>query len=213
MVPREVPSLRITKVIFRDGIFYAERVYIMNKEIKVGVGGMDNEHSFSIVIPSAINRNYARTVSEWTTNSGVMLPKSTGEIISFFEKGHSVVIVDGRGNLVSHAAATFIYQDGSIELGAMYTAENQRGKGASTKAVLALLNLLKDKYPGRMIFALANSNSAPLFERLGATKMESTELSDEVWEPCKTCPKNPLLKGVEHAAFSCCDTPYNLTNI
>ncbi|MBI2028254.1 MAG: GNAT family N-acetyltransferase [Candidatus Levybacteria bacterium] len=185
----------------------------MNKEIKYEVCTPINEDVFNVVMPTSINVNWAETISEWTAKSGVMLPKSKEEIISFFEEGHSVVVVDNKGSLVSHAAATFIYSDGSIEVGAIYTVDNQRGKGVATKAVIALLDLLKRRYPERMIFALANSNSAPLFKKLGATEMETTELSKEVWEPCKQCPKNPLLKDMKYKIFSCCDTPYNLTNI
>ena len=179
----------------------------MNLESNTHFGGEPVDPRFRIMVPTEDHGVYAGLVSSWTQGAEQMLPKTQEEIMKFFKQGHSVLVFEGEA-LISHAAATYMYSDGSIEIGAMYTHEEHRGKKAVTTAVHALLEIINKKYPERMKFALANDSSAHVFEKMGATVMTTDELSKEVWEPCVTCPKN-----VGGSPFHCCDTPYNLTDI
>lgn len=165
---------------------------------------------FTVVRPGPEQRDLAKIVSSWTSNAGNMLPKSPDEIQELFADRHSIVILHD-GDPMSHAAATFVYSSGSVEVGAVFTAEKYRNHGAATRAVKETISMLRAEYPGQTIFALANPLSAGLFEKIGGRKMKHDELSTEVWEPCATCPKKPLKK--EGVIFQCCDTPYDLTNI
>lgn len=166
---------------------------------------------FSIKQAENSDSVFAPLISQWTKNSGTMLPKSTEEMMDMFQKGHSVLVFNGSQEPVSHAAITFIYNDGAIEIGCVVTDQLKRNRGAGTTAIKAILSLANAIYPNNMKFALANSASAPLFEKLGARKMISTELSDEVWGPCATCPKIP--QQIPGKPFTCCDIPYDLTCI
>lgn len=186
---------------------------MIEQGIKLGEPNKDNFKNYKVVVPNASNISYAETISAWTLSAGTMLPKSKEEVLSFFGKCHSIVIVGENDTLISHAAATFIYSDGSIEIGAMYTKEEERGKGAQTKALLVLLSMLKVRYPGRTLFALGNEQSSPLFRKIGGIEIKPEELGKEVWEPCSTCPKNPKLIGKIKDSLTCCDTPFNLTNV
>ncbi len=189
----------------------------MSPELSVQAQGLVSPEplakSFVPVIPDASCLDWAAIISGWTMSAaakGEMLPKSPEQILELFNKGHSLVMVDSDGNVVSHAAATFIYPDGSVELGAVYTDEAKRGRYIGKQTVRAALKHIGTLYPGsRIIFALANDASRPLFEGIGGIVMQTKELHADVWSACKDCPNRPSTgaKG-EHV---CCDTPYDLT--
>lgn len=162
-------------------------------------------------VATQADKNYASEIAKWTADSGTMLPKPADEVLDLFSKNNSVVVLDENGELVSHAAIAFTYPDGSVEVGCVVTNPNKRRGGAATEAVKQVLNLAEEKYPGKVVFALANEQSSSLFKKIGATKMRTTELSKEVWIPCKNCPRMPEQKPGN--AFECCDTPYNLAGI
>lgn len=166
---------------------------------------------FSIQKANMSDANFAPLISQWTKDSGTMLPKTADEIIDMFQKGHSILVFNGSKEPVSHGAITYIYSDGAIEIGCVVTDIHKRNRGAGTTAIKGILLLANSTYPDNMKFALANSASAPLFEKLGARKMVSNELSDEVWGPCATCPKIP--KQIPGKPFLCCDIPYDLNCI
>lgn len=167
---------------------------------------------FFSYVPNGEDTDYAELVSEWTKGAGTMLPKSKDDILSFFDKQHSVLIFAQNGALVGHAAGTAQYSDGSVEVGSVYTHKDYRGQGVATAAVVELLKHLKAQYPDKTLFALANKMSAGLFEKLGARVMKTTELPGDVWGPCTDCPMNPHLEKTG-VIFQCCDTPYDLTHI
>lgn len=153
----------------------------------------------------------ASLISKWTIESGTMLPKTKEQIFDLFNNGRSVLVFNEDGSLVSHAAITYQYPDGSIEIGCVITDKEKRKNGAATQAVKQILRLANEEYPGSKKFALANEASSILFEKIGAIKIPSSELCVEVWEPCQTCPRKP--KQEIGKPFVCCDTPYDLTNL
>lgn len=153
----------------------------------------------------------AALISGWTVESGSMLPKTQDQILQLFESGNSVLVFDNDGSLVSHAAVTFTYPDGSVEIGCVITDKEKRKNGAATTAVKQILLLAKDKYPNVKKFALANEASSVLFQKIGATKINTTDLCIEVWKPCSTCPRIP--KQINGQSFVCCDTPFDLTKL
>lgn len=161
---------------------------------------------FVACVPTSQNYDWAQKISDWTQNS-TMLAKTPDDMVALFERGHSVVMVNAKGEPVSHAAATFVYSDGSIEVGGVVTPVEHSRKGLATHAVAALITHLQYLYPEQLLFALANEKSAPLFAKIGGQVMQSWELSSEVWGPCASCtsPKKT------HTA--CCDTAYKLTNV
>lgn len=162
---------------------------------------------YKIYKPGKYDAIAAIKVSRWTKGAGTMLPKSPPEILEMFKKGDSVIIKNSSEILSAHAAATATYTDGAVEIGSIYTDEQQRGKGLGTLVTHAVLEEQNLKNPGKVLFALGNEMSSVMFTKMGATEMKPGELSSEVWEFCSTCPKKP--KEVD----MCCDTPYNLTKV
>ena len=162
-------------------------------------------------IATAEDMEAAIQISQWTKESGTMLPKSIDELLDLFVGGDAVLVFDTEGSLVSHAAITYKYPDGSIEIGCVITDREKRKNGAATQAVKQILILAEEKYPGQKKFALANEASSILFEKIGAVKIPTTNLCAEVWEPCKICPRIP--KQIPGASFICCDTPYDLSKL
>lgn len=169
--------------------------------------------SYTTVIPDVTRKDWAETISGWIMKAAdekLMLPKSPEEILDLFSKRHSVILVDKDNNLLSHAAATFMYPDGSIEVGAVCTNPDNREKGFGRGTVSALLTHLNQLYPDRKFFALANEGSVPLFKRLGGIEMATSELHRDVWLACKICPNRPTVEA--HGEHVCCDTPLDLTS-
>lgn len=167
---------------------------------------------YSIRIPDETDIALAEVVAQWTQGAKTMLPKTTEEMLQLFTQGHSVLIEDEEGKPLCHAAATFVYPDGTVEVGGIYTDPAERGKGLATHATLAAIAMIQERYPEQTIFALANIMSAPMFVKMGGRKMAPSELDAAIWEPCDTCPKNPT-KNQENVIFQCCDVPYELTQV
>lgn len=162
--------------------------------------------------PATIDdEKYASQISAWTKESGTMLPKTLEDLMTLFKNNDSVLVFDDEGMLVSHAAITYTYPDGSVEIGCVITDKEKRKNGAATQAVKQILILANTKYPEKKKFALANEQSSVLFEKIGAIKIPTTHLCAEVWEPCQICPRKP--KQELGKSFVCCDTPYDLTEL
>lgn len=158
-------------------------------------------------VPNAKDASLAQSVAK-LTHTGTMLPKTPDQITELFEKGHSVVLMDGE-KLASHAALTYEWGDGWHEVGGVCTDPDYRKHGLATKTVEQLLEHGRGQYPEGKFFALANSMSAGLFKKIGGVEMLTSELPEKVWEACAECPMKPAQKCED--VFMCCDTPYNLT--
>lgn len=159
------------------------------------------------VVPTIKDMALAREVSGWTIEAGTMLPKTPEQILGLYALGWSVM-VGTDGVVVAHAALTFEWPDNWMELGGVVTKKEYRKMGFASLAVEALLSLTKEKYPDKKLFALCNNLSLPLFLGLGGLVMAGSELPDEVWAECKSCPK---FKQAKSEGKHCCDTPVNMT--
>jgi N-acetylglutamate synthase-like GNAT family acetyltransferase len=171
----------------------------------------ENKFGFKVYIPNEQDVEMASIVSGWTSEFGNMLPKTVDQVLGFFKSGDSILIINDQGMLVSHAAITSSYPNNWKEVGTVATNKEFRNMGAASMAVTEVIKLTLKKDGTSKLFALANQFSAKLFEKLGANTMLSTELPQEVWDPCKGC---RLFKKPEGGIiFQCCDTPYKLTDI
>ncbi len=169
-----------------------------------------NINGFKVYQPDKYDAVAAIKVSRWTRAAGTMLPKSPQEVLDMFSKGDSILVKDPSGHLLGHAAATAQYLDGAVEIGSIYTDKKSRGKGVGTIATQVVLEMQQKKNPNATLFALGNEMSGPMFTKMGGEEVSTDKLSQEVWEPCATCPRKPEQKG---DVFMCCDTPYDLTNV
>jgi len=162
---------------------------------------------YKVYKPGEYDAVAAIKVSRWTRGAGTMLPKSPSEILDMFKKGDSVIIKNKTGALAAHGAATATYTDGAVEIGSIYTDMAQRGNGLGTLVTSAVIEGQHAKNPDSTLFALGNEMSSRMFRKMGATEMNPSELSSEVWEFCDSCPKKPKEVNM------CCDTPYDLTKV
>lgn len=153
----------------------------------------------------------ASLVSKWTQETGTMLPKTPTEVLELFSRGHSVLVFEKEtGELVAHTGITFTYGDGTVEIGALVTRTDRRKRGAATFATQKIIELASSLYPNVLKFALANQSSIHLYLKAGGIIMACSELTDEVWKPCLTCPNLPKQEAGE--LFKCCDTPVELNH-
>lgn len=169
--------------------------------------------TYKTVIPSVAETGWAEIISALTIKAaadGDMLPKTPEEILDLFSKGDSMVLVDGEDKFLSHAAITFRYGDGSVEVGAVCTAEDKQKNGYATDVIEALLIYKREMDPDKKTITLANRKSEGAFIKLGATEMDPSELDKDVWSACKDCKKKP--KANAAGEFNCCHKPYDLTN-
>ena len=201
-------------ILIRDvhGLFFMKKAQKEVKNMIEDGNGNEKHAQFSVRNPNEEDTALAEKIAAWTASAGSMIPKTPEDILKLFQAGNSVVVMNNEGREMSHGAITYTYPDGSVEVGGVYTDSELRGQGGGTRVIKETIALAKKKYPGKIIFALANEASAPIFEKLGATEMQCAELDQEVWEPCAQCPRNPQLLGT-CTEFKCCDTPYNLTHI
>jgi N-acetylglutamate synthase-like GNAT family acetyltransferase len=165
--------------------------------------------SVKLVIPSVTPGDYsgfASVVSEWTYfYQSQMWPRTSEKILSYFQKGQSVLLIDGQTNqLYAHAAIKWISNlNPVLEIGTVVANPEFKGQGWGLKAVSLVIKLAKEKYPGYQFFAFCNFESLGLFKKLGWIEAEKSDLPDEVWEGCNKCPnKNKALA----AGKLCCDT-------
>ncbi len=167
---------------------------------------MTEKQEYSILVPSERDVAWAVIVAGWTRVAGTMLPKSSGAILDMFSQRHSVLVVDGLGLPVSHAAVSFTWPDDWLEIGAVVTAKEHRRHGAAEMAVRELLKHLNGNYSDHRMFAICNDVSVGLFEKkLGGTRLKPTELPGAVWKPCLTCPNIPKGTRPGVLGFVCCD--------
>ncbi|MBI1919435.1 GNAT family N-acetyltransferase [Candidatus Microgenomates bacterium] len=157
------------------------------------------------------NIEEASLVARWTQEAGTMLPKTPSQVLELFSQGHSVLVYDrATGELAGHTGITFTYGDGTVEIGALVTRADTRNRGAATFATQNIIELASVLYPGALKFALANQVSLHLYLRAGGKIMACSQLTDEVWQPCLSCPNLP--KQELGQPFKCCDTPVELNH-
>lgn len=172
-----------------------------NKEIKE-VGD-----SIEIYIPGEGDVEMAAWVAKEISGSGSMLPKSTDDVLEMFREQRSVVLLGMSGELIAHAAVTFVYQeDKVVEVGGVIVSDKWRKKGYGKQAIEASLDLARINYPGWQKIALCNEQSLPIYLSLGSTIMEVEDLNiipKEAWEACVSCPHYAETK---RRGKICCDT-------
>jgi len=161
------------------------------------------------IIPDATTVNqfsdYIEQVSLWTDfYKDMMWPRSPEKIKSYFQKGHSVLLInDQNGELLAHGAIKWISQTNPIlEIGTVVVNPKCKGLGFGTEVTKKVIEYAKEAYPEKTHFAFCNQSSLGLFKKLGAIEAQMEDLPSEVWDGCAACPNKPK---VETGRF-CCDT-------
>lgn len=171
---------------------------------------MKKEESSSLVVRLATEEDVtiADLVSDATAEDEGLLFRTREELLELYAQGRGVVVCTPHGELVSHAALSFIYNDGKVEVGTVYTNPDHRGKGGAKAAVTRALTQAGQLYPNTTIFAMANENSVPMFTKMGGVVIEC--LADgAVYDKCVRCPKRS--GRVDGDDTLCRHTPIDLT--
>jgi N-acetylglutamate synthase-like GNAT family acetyltransferase len=161
-------------------------------ETKITMPEKDNDYIVNGAV-NLINHFYQK---------GLMLPANSEHYVGLAEQGKLVVATNRYGSVIGTAAYTQSYERGIWEFGAWTVKEEYQKQGIGKK----LLEELFSKKPHFKTIALANKNSSPILELLGADVIEDhSVLPDEVFELCSSCPVKP--------ATGCCDTIFNLSPV
>ncbi|HKC04541.1 MAG TPA: GNAT family N-acetyltransferase [Patescibacteria group bacterium] len=148
---------------------------------------------------------YATTISGWThLYANQMTPRSPEKILSYFEKGHSVLIANETTNeLLAHGAIKWISTKNPIlEVGTIVVNPKYKSAGYGAEVTKATVELANKKYPEHLKFAFCNSASLGIFKKLGFVEAELKNLPTEVWDGCLTCQNKPK----PETRKLCCDT-------
>ena len=133
---------------------------------------------------------------------GLMLPATFDKYQSLAEKGHLALATTTQAEVVGTVAYTWQYPMDIWELGGLPVKEGCLHKGIAT---VLIKELLKKVHHSKTI-VVANKNSVPLFQKMGAKEIGfPNTLPDEIYEPCANCPVKP--------EQGCCDTLMSLAPI
>ncbi len=171
----------------------------MNKETEKTV------NQYDLVFPNQENEKDitgAVDVVNQFSGKGLMLPTTEEHYKHLASKGALIVMKTLQGEVVGTAAYTQFYEKNIWEFGGWAVLEEYQNQGAGLKLVQKLFS----EKPHFQTIAFGNSNSGPIFELLGAKKIEDTSiLPSKAFELCSNCPIKPEI--------GCCDTVYNLSPV
>lgn len=138
---------------------------------------------------------------------GLMLNQSVEILETIAAQGLLSVAVDESEKVVGTAAMTFSYPNGFSEFGGWAIASDHQKTGIGKELLLDLLKKTKAK----KIIAFGNSNSTPIFLKMGGKVLNQRRIHPEAFTPCQTC----HCKGKEKLqdGQKCVDTIIDLTPI
>lgn len=171
---------------------------------------MINSHetsSYEIVFPSENDGALlimASTLINQFAEQGIMLAVTADQLAKIASQGMLALAMDEHRQLIGTAAVTFEYPDGTLEFGGWAVSPNTQAKGVGKGLLQAILS----RTNGKRLVAFGNSNSAPIFEKYGATEIDQRQMHPDAFVMCQTCGckhKEDLPEGK-----SCVDTIYDL---
>jgi len=162
---------------------------------------------YEIVFPSENDEallNLAATLINYFAEQGIMLAVTADQLAKIASQGMLALAVDEKETLIGTAAVTFEYPDGTLEFGGWAVSPNTQAKGVGKGLLQAILS----RTNGKRLVAFGNANSAPIFEKYGATEIDQRQMHPDAFVMCQTCGckhKEDLPEGK-----SCVDTIYDL---
>lgn len=167
---------------------------------------MEKQRNYSLVIPTAENSELVQGAVELVNHfyeQNLMLPVQEDHYQQLSEKKRLVVAIDNDQRVIGTAAMSQEYPGGVLEFGGWAVEEEWQRFGVG----VALLFALFQENGQHPIISFANSNSAPIFEKLGAEEItDFSDVLEEAFALCANCPNKPEGGG-------CCDTIYNLAPV
>jgi N-acetylglutamate synthase-like GNAT family acetyltransferase len=158
-----------------------------------------------IIMPDADEVNIIQQAVDLVNHfnqEGLMLPADLEKYQQLAAAAKLAVLITDEFEVIGSVAYTQEYSNGMWEVGGLAVKEAWQGKGHASDLVK---HLLENKKHVKTL-AVANSNSLPLFQKLGGQKINfPNKLPQEIYEPCAQCPVKP--------ETGCCDTFVSLANI
>ena len=169
----------------------------MSKEYKENIDGFC-EYIFPKETDGVLIQGSVDLINHFSQKK-LMLPTTSQQVDGLAKKGTIVVAKSPVGEVVGTAAYTQFYDKSIWEFGGWAVSEDYQNKGVG----IMLLKKLFSKLPHFQTIAFGNSNSGPIFEKLGAKIVTDHSVIPVVaFDLCKDCPRKPTV--------GCCDTIYNL---
>lgn len=113
---------------------------------------------------------------------------------------------------VGYNAATFIFEDGSLEIGGLIVNPRYRGLGIATIVKKEIMSQAQECFPGRKLITFANRNSEKLNRKFGFVDATEEEVPRSALHVCKEeCTKytdlqeSNRMRAPEDQVL-CCDT-------
>src|SRR3989338_10318823 len=126
--------------------------------------------------------DYIAVVSKLTYfYQNVMSPRTIEKLTSYFQKGHSVLLLENKSSIfLAHAAIKWVSSiNPLLEIGTVVVNPQYQGNGLGTKVVQATIDWANKKYPGYLQFAFCNLQSLNIFKKLGAVDAAIDDLPTE----------------------------------
>ena len=144
-------------------------------------------------------------------NQNKMIPLEPDQLIALWEDKRGVIVVDSNsGRIVSHAAVTYELIDRSVEVGAVCTHPDQRGRGGAWIATSGAIYVAHTLYPGKYAIAMIGVESKSIFTKLGAVEIDCSQVHKELWGRCEHCPRAKRKNG---PITKCIHTPVNVSDV
>ena len=169
-----------------------------------------NRNEVRIIYPTGEDGNLLRQASALIglyAEMGLMLKQSAETLMTFAAQGLLALAVDESENVVGTGAITFSYPNGFLEFGGWAIASSHQKTGVGKELFLDLLKKTKAK----KIIAFGNSNSTPIFLKMGGKVLDQRKMHPNAFIPCQTCNCNGKEKLI--GGQQCVDTIIDLTPI
>lgn len=152
-------------------------------------------------------------IQHWAVEKKCMIEQPVPALVDLASKGHLALAVTPKDQVLATAAFTYFYSPELVEFGAWSVQPELTNHGVGLAVMTYLVKQIP--LPDRLI-AVCNTNSAPIFNRMGAIVMDQKAgiLPKEVADPCATCncPLADKIKAQAKGDF-CVDTVMDITHI
>lgn len=154
------------------------------------------------------NEEAINQIVRWSTRESMV---AIGALSIHTHSFAKAAYTSNDNELVGYAAITHIYSPDVMELGGLMVSSAVRGRGVGSLLTKAVVEHAKEIMDPHQIIAFSNTDSAPIFKKLGGDQIEdAASLPDEVWKICHTC---RFYEEALEENKACCGRVYDITNI
>jgi N-acetylglutamate synthase-like GNAT family acetyltransferase len=166
-------------------------------------------HNYEVIFPSESDGSLllmATMLINSYAEQGIMLSVTLEQLQIIAAQGLLAVAVSDDQEVVGTAGITMSFPDGKKEFGGWSVKEGWKASGVGKSILTALLS--KASLAQSDIIAFGNKNSSPIFDKLGASVLNQTQVHEKAFVPCQTCGCHG--KDQLHDGQLCVDNIFNL---